>query len=108
MSLFALLFEISDKVSSVQGMYFVFIILGLIGLILGFYRWWASVIWLFFPTSFIAFGEIVEINNLYQNIIQELGKSYIWHTYISVIIGVLINIAGIFVSLIKPRKIKLK
>lgn len=105
-------FEISDKIPSVQSMYVFFIILGGIGFLLGFWRWWLSLIWLIFPLSFFAvlfiWLQSMEINDLYENIVRELGENYIWHNYISVIVGVLLNTAGIPVSFFKPRKLVLQ
>ncbi len=112
MNYFVLLFEISDKVIPVQAMYIIFITLGGIGFLLGFWRWWISFIWFIFPLSFFATAFIwlqnEEINYLYENIIRELGESYIWHNYISVIVGILLNTAGILVSFFKPRKLVLQ
>lgn len=103
-----LLFEIGDKVIGVEVMYFVFLTLGATGFVLGFWRWWASFIWLIFPTLFFAICylliQIAEINYLYENIIRELGESYIWHSYLSVTAGGLLNIAGLFVTLFNSKK----
>ena len=112
MNIFAIFFEISDKVIPVQAMYVLFITLGGIGFILGFWRWWISFIWFIFPLSFVAAAFIwlqnEEINYLYKHIIRELGEGYIWHNYISVLVGILLNTAGILVRLIKPKKLVLQ
>ena len=112
MQKFALFFEIGDKVIEVQAMYILFTILGGIGLLLGFWRWWISFIWFIFPTSVIAllfiWLQTEEINSLYKHIIRELGESYIWHNYISVTIGILLNLTGIFVGVLRRKKINLQ
>lgn len=88
------------------------IIFGAIGFLLGLFRWWASVIWLVFPMSGILILHnlvtIDEINMMYENIVRELGKSYIWHHYISMTMGVLLNAGGIFINFLKPRNIILQ
>jgi hypothetical protein len=48
MKILSLFLEISDKVPEVQTMYITYIVLGAIGLLLGIWRWWISLIWLVF------------------------------------------------------------
>ena len=112
MRMLILLFEISDKIIGIEVMYVLFIALGCIGLLLGFWRWWLSAIWLIFPTALIAAGFILlqteEINYLYKDIIREVGERYIWHNYISVITGISLNLAGLFVGFVRSKKINLQ
>ncbi len=110
--MFLLFFEISDKVMQVQTMYWFALFLGGIGLLLGIWRWKLSAFWLLFPnlllTILFLFLQISEINALYDNIIRELGKSYIWQTYISASLSLLLNIIGIIIGIFKKKTLKLK
>jgi hypothetical protein len=36
--------------------------------------------------------------------IEELGQGYVWHSYISMTIGGLLNVCGIFMRFSKPKK----
>lgn len=108
MSFEAFLFEISDKIFSVGQLYIFFIALGLIGLALSFWRWWIGLIWLILPLYAFVSLQISEMNALYVDVVHELGKSYIWHSYFSMIIAVLLNAAGILIQFIKPKKLILK
>lgn len=107
MNLLALLFEIGDKIIQVQMMYLLFIVLGGIGFILGFWRWWLGAVWLIFLLA-IALMQIGETNYLYDAIVVEIGESYIWDSYISIIIGILLNIVGVFTNIFKTKKIILQ
>ena len=106
------LFEISDKVISIQMMYGLFLTLGGIGLLLSFWRVWLSICWLIFPMIFVTFLfislQIEEINYLKNDIIKELGENYIWHNFASVIWGLLLNLIGIFIGIYKKNNLKLR
>jgi hypothetical protein len=110
--MFILLFEISDKVVQVETMYWYALLLGGIGFLLGVWHWKLSVLWLLFPnlllTILFLFLQISEINALYDNIIRELGKIYIWQTYISASLSILLNITGIIIGIFKKKNLKLK
>ncbi len=112
MQIFLFLLEIGDKVIEVRAMYILFIALGLIGLLLGFWRWWLSAIWLVFPTLIIVFlfGSLQneEINYLYEGIIRELWSNYILHNFISPILSVGLNLTGIGLGLLRNRRIRLR
>lgn len=105
-----LLFEIGDKVFPVQEMYIVFITLGIIGLLLGLWRWWLSAIWFVFPTLPIVLIYSVlqseEIDYLYDAMVRELGLNYIVHSIVSPIIGTALNMIGIGFGLFNRRKRK--
>jgi hypothetical protein len=107
-----LFFEISDKMPSVWSMYSIAAFLGGIGLLLGLWRWWLSAIWFIFPNLCFSFLfcaiQISEINDLYRHVIDELGESYIWHSYISAGIAILLNIVGILIKDSNERKLTLK
>jgi hypothetical protein len=107
MQILALFFEISDKVIQVQMMYVLFIILGIIGLSLGFWRWWLSAIWLIFPIVF-ALILFIQTNYSYEARILQFGEGYIWHSYFSVIIGIGLNLIGIFKKFFKRKKLILQ
>lgn len=105
------LFEIIDKMIPVQSMYLIFLTFGGIGLLLGCFRWWLSAIWLVVPTLLFSFffiiGHLSDLNLLYDDVIPELGISYIWHSYISMIIGISLNLLGLMLGY-KKQKILLK
>ena len=52
--------------------------------------------------------NVEDINLLYKDIVRELGESYIWHNYISMALGILLNIVGIFVGFFRPKKLILQ
>jgi hypothetical protein len=111
MNEFLFLFEL--EFPSVSYMYSVFLMLGGIGFLLGLFRWWASLIWLFCPTLlfgivFLGIQTIEIFSDLYQTVILTLGESYIWHTYISVFTGILLNIFGLFIKSLISKKLSLR
>lgn len=112
MNFLFLLFEIGDKTVPVQGLYSIFLIAGGIGFLLGLWRWWLSLLWFIFPMSIIfAWHFLINIGDMYKMYdvyVGELGESYIWHSYISVIIGFLLNAAGIFIKIFRPLNGSLK
>ena len=96
-------FEISGNVISLEIMYRLCIILGVSGFLLGFWRWWLSAIWLIFPLIF-ALILFININYDYDARIFQFGKSYILHSYFSAIIGIGLNLIGIFIRFFKNKK----
>ena len=83
--------EISDKVIPVSLMYGFALGLGGIGLLLGWWRWKLGLVWLIFPHSLLVLGHMIlhvaELDALHRDIIRELGQSYIWHSWISPVMG---------------------
>ena len=112
MCFYGLFFEINDKMISVEAMYIYFVSLGIIGLLLSFRLGWFGLIWLIFPTLFSAFLFISmqneEVTFMREQIVKELGENYIFHNYISVFIGIVLNLGGVFINLINSKKISLK
>jgi hypothetical protein len=86
---------------------YIFTVMGIIGFVLGYFRWWLGFIWLIFPLLLFGYGQIEEINSLYNDIVRE-SKTYIWQSYLSITIGVLVNIVGIFINMFKSKTHLLK
>jgi hypothetical protein len=86
---------------------YVFAGMGFIGFLLGYFRWWLGVIWLIFPLLLLGYSQIAEIDSLYNDIVRE-SKSYIWQSYLSITIGISVNVAGIFLGIFKNKKLNLK
>ncbi len=103
-----LLFLLEIEVVDVSAMYMFFVALGVIGLLLGFWRWWLGSLWLVFPTftSVFLFASLQreEIDYFYNYIIRDLGTTYILHNFISPILGVGLNLTGIGLGLLRNRK----
>jgi hypothetical protein len=100
MSMFLAFLEISDKVIPVGMLYGINIGTGAIGFLIGWIRWWASLLWLIGPTFFLTlmFGSLQyeEINYLYDHMVRELGQSYITHNMLAPPLGTILNLAGVF------------
>lgn len=80
-------------------MYPLFVMLGLIGLWLGYKRRLFSAIWLIsfiLGFAFMQFRGITE--NLPENFLTEPTFNNIGNSYISMTIGVLINLVGLFIE----------
>ena len=93
-------FEISDKVMPLGMLYGIYIGTGSIGFLIGWIRWWGSLLWFIGPTFFLTlmFGSLQyeEINYLYDHMVRELGPSYIAHNMLAPAIGTILNLAGGF------------
>lgn len=105
------LFEL--EFPTVNYVYSLFFAIGGIGFLLGLWRWWLSLIWLIIPNLLIGsaflLGQTMEIySDLHEAIIRTYGENYIWHNYISVISGFLLNILGVFVKSFYSKKINLR
>lgn len=91
--------EISDKVIPVPVLYGIYVALGVVGFGLGLWRWWAALLWLFVPMFLIMFLlgvlQYDEITYLYDDIVRELGNSYLTHSFVAPIVGVTLNLLGI-------------
>ncbi len=101
----AFFFEIGDKIISNQKLYALMIVLGGIGVMLGYIRWWLGLIWLIIPVSIISF-YIFDIRDLYDDMVKEFGKNYILHSYISFVVAILLNLFGIILGLVKSFNTK--
>lgn len=105
-SIVLLFFEITDKVVPTLDLYIVYVVLGLIGLALGLFRWWASAIWLLFPVlltvSVLGTLQYGEITELYDQMLKELGYSYILHNVAAPALAILLSIAGVIIA-VRPR-----
>lgn len=111
-SLLLFLFEISDKVIPVAFMYLLLGGTGLIGGLLGLWKWWLGLFWLLIPMAFILFVVVSvqfgEIDYFYDQMIHELGYSYIVNSYVAPILGIVLNLAGIVFGLaLSSRKLKI-
>ncbi len=94
------------KILDVQIMYPLFLILGGIGLLLSYKRWWLGIIWLVLFVSGFAFMHFQGISeNLPDNLLADPTFSNKVNSYISVTIGILLNLAGLFIK--KRKKILL-
>ena len=99
MNLTLLLFsQPAYKVLDLQITYLLFIALGLIGLFLSYKKWSFGVVWLaitLFGFLLMRFQGITE--NLPGNFLAEPNFSNTVNSYISIIVGVLFNLIGIFI-----------
>jgi hypothetical protein len=89
-----LLFEVIGELPET----YIFAVMGFIGFGLGYFRWWLGLIWFIFPLLLFEYVQIEEINSLYEAIVRE-SNSYIWQSYLSITIGVLVNVTGIFLGI---------
>jgi hypothetical protein len=85
---------------------------GLIGGLLGLWKWWLGLVWLAIPMVFILFIFISiqfdEIDHAYHHMFRELVYSYIVNSYVAPILGVVLNLAGIVFGLaLRSRKQKI-
>ena len=94
-----LLFEISDKVIPVGVLYAVFFSIGLIGFLVGYFKWWASLFWLIGPTLVLTLViggiQYAEYQDLGDQMNRELGTAYLVHNMAAPPVGVVFNIGGI-------------
>lgn len=97
-----LFFEISDKILSFQDLYLLALVPGASAVLLGLLRWWFAVLWLVFPVIF-AYFQLREVYVLYENVILEMGVSYVWHSYVSAAIAVLLNLFAVFFGVYKAN-----
>lgn len=97
--------EISDKVVPVQVLYGIYVALGVVGFGLGIWRWWAALLWLLIPMLLILFLfgmlQYDEITYLYDDIVRELGNSYLTHNFVAPIAGVTLNLLGIVIGIVR-------
>ena len=91
----------SYKILEVQIMYPLFLTLGLIGFLLSYKYWWLSLVWLVLFISGFVVMQFQGISNLPDNLLSEPSFSNLANSYISVSIGILLNLVGLF---IKKRK----
>ncbi|NNE99934.1 MAG: hypothetical protein HKN25_13015 [Pyrinomonadaceae bacterium] len=103
MSVLLLFYEIHDKVTPVFEVYRLFLVVGGIGLALGFLRWWLSAIWLIFPVYF-ALIFLEELHSLRVDLTSYFGDSYLWHSYNAYAFGLGLNLLGVFVGFRKRKK----
>ena len=97
------LFEVSDKAFPIATMYVFVSGTGLLGGILGVWRWWAGALWFFGPTLFfllvVSVIQMDEIESLYENLVSELGYGYVVHSYVTPVLAILLNLSGISVGI---------
>ncbi|HXG84920.1 MAG TPA: hypothetical protein VNI84_12940 [Pyrinomonadaceae bacterium] len=100
MNLTALLFSNpAYKVLGAQIMYPLFIGLGLIGLFLSYKKWSSGAIWLVLFIFGFLLVRIQGVNeNLPETFLTEPNFSNTFNSYISMMIGVLINFVGLFIK----------
>lgn len=100
-----LMFEVMDKEPSLLRIFFLFIGLGVVGFLIC-KRW--PVLWLVFVPllSLCAVGEVLELNDPYlgEAIKQEAGMAYVIGTYVFMVAGLLLPIAGSYLGRMKNRK----
>jgi hypothetical protein len=82
-----------------------FAVLGLIGGILGYLRWWLGVIWIVLP-CLMALFFVDEINQISSNFKD--NWNYIWKSYLAMSFGIALNIVGIYLGFNRRKKLKLK
>lgn len=93
MNLLALFLEVSDKIPSVERLY----LTGLLGAIIVFITTYLNrrlglailVVALFLSTAAILVGFDFDINNA---VVEEMGKNYLIHFYLSVVFSVVLDI----------------
>jgi hypothetical protein len=94
-----MLLEVMDKEPGLPELWAWFLILGLAGLLLGRYKWWAGL----FPAVLIALlaaGHIAELHDpsIGPDILAEAGRGYFVQSYIAIAAALVMSSAGIILG----------
>ena len=94
-----LLLEVMDKEWSVQAVWFLFLIFGLIGLLLGRRTWWASIPALA-VIALLAVHQLSEMHDPFvgPDMLSEAGRNYFVQSYAAIIISFILALGGMFIG----------
>jgi len=89
------LLEVMDKELTVPGVWFAFVIPGLIGFLLGRRTWWAGIPMI----AWITLGAVVQLLELHdpfvgQSILSEAGPGYFIQSYAAIAVSLSLALGG--------------
>ena len=94
-----LLFEVMDKEWSIQAVWFLFLIFGLIGFLLGRRTWWASIPALA-VIALLAVHQLSEMHDPFvgPDMLSVAGRNYFVQSYAAIIISFILALGGVIIG----------